>query len=135
MKPAAVTDTHSLIWFLEDSPRLGLEAGRFFDDCVQGEGVVYIPTICLVEIVYLCEKGRIPAAFWTLLGEELRLGESGFLIADLTWSVVEALSRIPRSLAPDMPDRIIAATALSLGVPLMTRDHRLAQVPGLEVIW
>ncbi len=49
MKPAAVTDTHSLLWFLEDSPRLGREAGRFFDDCVRGEGVIYIPTICLRE--------------------------------------------------------------------------------------
>jgi PIN domain nuclease of toxin-antitoxin system len=79
-----------------------------------------------VEIVYLCEKGRIPVAFWALLGEELRLGDGGFQIADLTWPVVEALGHVPRSLAPDMPDRIIAATALSLDVPLMTQDHRLA---------
>ncbi len=134
MKPAAVTDTHSLLWFLEDSPRLGREAGRFFDDCVRGEGVIYIPTICLVEIVYLCEKGRIPAAFQALLEEELRLGDSGFLIADLTWSVVEALSRVLVlcSLAQDMPDRIIAATALSLNVPLITRDHNTTTALDLQ---
>ncbi|MCS7282391.1 MAG: PIN domain-containing protein [Anaerolineae bacterium] len=134
MKPAAVTDTHSLIWFLEDSPRLGLGAGQFFDDCVRGESIVYVPTICLVEIVYLYEKGRIPAVFRNLLAEELRQGSS-FIVADLTWSVVEALSRVPRTLAPDMPDRIIAATALSLEVPLITRDHSLAQIPGLQIIW
>ncbi|MBC7227632.1 MAG: type II toxin-antitoxin system VapC family toxin [Thermoflexales bacterium] len=135
MKPAAVTDTHSLIWFLEDSPRLGPMAGQFFDRCVRGESIIYIPTICLVEILYLCEKGRIPAAFQALLTEELRLGSSGFIVADLTWSVVETISQVPRILAPDMPDRIIAATALSLDVPLITRDHNLAQVPGLQIIW
>lgn len=48
---------------------------------------------------------------------------------------METLSRMPRSLAPDMPDRIIAATALALGVPLITRDRNLEQVPGLRVIW
>ncbi|MFN3761748.1 MAG: type II toxin-antitoxin system VapC family toxin [Anaerolineae bacterium] len=135
MKPVAVTDTHSLIWFLEDSPRLGPGAGQFFDKCVNGQGIVYVPTICLVEIVYLCEKGRIPTEFQTMLSEELRGSSGGFIVTDLTWPVVEALSRVPRYPAPDMPDRIIAATALALGVPLITRDRALEQVPGLRVIW
>ncbi|MGB7713317.1 MAG: hypothetical protein WBL95_27930 [Microcoleus sp.] len=29
----AVTDTHALIWYLEDSPRLGATANRGFDEC------------------------------------------------------------------------------------------------------
>jgi len=29
----AVTDTHSLIWYLQDSPRLGPKANSFFDAC------------------------------------------------------------------------------------------------------
>ena len=32
-------------------------------------------------------------------------------------------------------DRIIAATALSLGLPLLSRDQALAAVSGLDVIW
>ena len=35
--PDVVTDTHGLIWYLEDSPRLGLEAGRIFDACDRGK--------------------------------------------------------------------------------------------------
>jgi len=34
-----------------------------------------------------------------------------------------------------MPDRIIAATALSLGLPLLSHDRALAAVERLEVIW
>ena len=56
--PDVVTDTHALLWYLEDSPRLGSAAKNAFGACERGESIVYIPTISLVEIVYLQEKGR-----------------------------------------------------------------------------
>lgn len=48
--------------------------------------------------------------------------------------VTDALERIPRSIVPDLPDRIVAATALHLGVPLITRDRRV-QSAGIATIW
>lgn len=33
-----------------------------------------------------------------------------------------------------LPDRVIAATALQLGLPLVTRDRRL-QSAGIQTIW
>ena len=62
-----LTDTHALICYLEDSPRLSLAANRLFDRCELGEINIYIPTICLVEMVYLQEKGRIPSQLKTQL--------------------------------------------------------------------
>jgi len=47
-----VTDTHGLIWYSEDSPRLGPGAREAFDACDRGVSLIYVPTICLVEIVY-----------------------------------------------------------------------------------
>ena len=44
----AVTDTHALIWYLEDSLRLSAAANDVFERCDRGEIVIYIPTICLV---------------------------------------------------------------------------------------
>ena len=38
---------------------------------------------------------------------------------------MRALRRIPRDLVPDMPDRIIGATAMHLELPLITRDSNL----------
>ncbi|MCK6629038.1 MAG: hypothetical protein L6R45_28145 [Anaerolineae bacterium] len=58
--PDYVTDTHGLIWYLEDNVRLGRQASQLFDACDRGEIVIYVPTICLIEIIYLQEKGRIP---------------------------------------------------------------------------
>jgi hypothetical protein len=51
-----VTDTHGLIWYLEDSPRLSPAARNVFDQCDLGKMLIYVPTICIVEIVYLQEK-------------------------------------------------------------------------------
>ncbi|MGA2403973.1 MAG: type II toxin-antitoxin system VapC family toxin [Syntrophobacteraceae bacterium] len=132
--PDYVTDTHSLIWYLEDSPRLGPAARECFEACDLGESTIHIPTICLVEIIYLQEKGRIPAEMKRLLDEELRGGSAGISLADLSAEVVEMLSRVPGSVVPDMPDRIIAATALHLGLPLISRDRKI-RVSDVHTVW
>jgi PIN domain nuclease of toxin-antitoxin system len=132
--PDAVTDTHGLIWYLEDSPRLGRAARDTFDACDRGEGVVYVPTICLVEIVYLREKGRIPVELKAQLDAALRAEATGLILADLTPEIADAVARVPRSDVPDMPDRIIAATAVHLGLPLISRD-RAIQLSDVETIW
>jgi predicted nucleic acid-binding protein len=49
-------------------------------------------------------------------------------------SIANVLPQISREVVPDMPDRIIAATALHLNLPLITRDRRL-QASGIPTIW
>lgn len=44
------------------------------------------------------------------------------------------VQQINRLTVPEMPDRIIAATALAYNLPLVSRDHKL-QATGLPVIW
>ena len=46
----------------------------------------------------------------------------------------QALRKVERTLVPDLPDRVIAATALHLGLPLITRDRRM-QLSGVNTIW
>jgi PIN domain nuclease of toxin-antitoxin system len=132
--PDVVTDTHALIWYLEDSPRLGSAARSAFEACDRGECVVYVPTICLVEIVYLQEKRRIPAALKSALDAALQAGNTGLVPSSLTLDIVDALVQVPRTEVPDMPDRIIAATAVHLGVPLISRDRKL-QLSNVQTIW
>jgi PIN domain nuclease of toxin-antitoxin system len=132
--PDAVVDTHALVWYLEDSPRLGPAARQVFDACDRGEVVIYVPTICLVEIIYLQEKGRIPAELKAELDAQLRAGTSGLILVGLTPEVAQAVADVPRAAVPDMPDRIIAATAVHLDLPLISRDH-LIQLSSIETIW
>lgn len=132
--PDLVTDTHALIWYLEDSPRLGPDARSAFEACDGGESVIYVPTICLVEIVYLQEKSRIPFDLKSALDAALQGGSTGLVPYFLSVDVVDALAQVSRAEVPDMPDRIIAATAVHLGVPLISRDRKL-QLSNVQTIW
>jgi predicted nucleic acid-binding protein len=55
-------------------------------------------------------------------------------IVPLDAEVVRAVRRIPAAAIPEMPDRIIAATALHLNLPLVTRDTKIRGA-GLNTIW
>jgi PIN domain nuclease of toxin-antitoxin system len=128
-----VADTHSLIWYLEDSPRLIITARECFDACDRGQAIISLPTICLVEIIYLQEKGRIPGERKAVLdGKPARSG-GGIVLGDLSAEVVKALPHVPKSDVPDMPDRIMAATPLCLGMPLISRDRWIG-ASGVETI-
>jgi len=111
-----VLDTHAAIWYLLDAMSL---SQRVFS---------------LVEVVYLVERGRIAADVFGRFIGELGRENPAFTVVPLDSNVAGVLRGIPRNVVPDMPDRIIAATALYLGLPLVTRDRRL-QAAGIQTIW
>lgn len=80
------------------------------------------------------EKGRIPTNLKAKLDTELHAGTTGLILASLMPEVADAVAYVPRSDVPDMPDRIIAATAVYLGIPLISRG-RAIQLSAVETIW
>lgn len=128
-----VTDTHALIWYLTESPRLSNVANQCFEACDRGEIKIYLPSICLVELVYLQERNRIPLLFEQKLDEVLKSNQTNLIIAKLDNITVEYMKKIPRDIVPDMPDRIIAATALQLQLPLISCDSKISK--ALNTVW
>jgi predicted nucleic acid-binding protein len=57
------------------------------------------------------------------------------VVTPLDASVARAVQRISRVAVPDMPDRIIAATALHLNAELVTRDRRLQAALKSRAVW
>jgi PIN domain nuclease of toxin-antitoxin system len=131
---SAVLDTHTVLWYLEDSQDLSANARSAIEERISAGHSVYVSAISLVETVYLAERGRLTLTALERLESALRQAGSGLLVAPIDIEVVSALQKISRDLVPDMPDRIIAGTALYLGVPLITRDRRL-QTAGLNTVW
>ncbi len=130
-----VTDTHALIWHLQNSPNLSSKVRQIFSQTDEGAATAVIPAIVVVEMIYLAEKRRIPG---NLLNAALNLmgtDSVNYLLAPLDFSVVSSLRQIPRSAVPDMPDRIIAATALALNLPLLSRDSVISNLSEINVIW
>jgi PIN domain nuclease of toxin-antitoxin system len=131
---SAVLDTHAVIWYLLDSHQLSAAAYSLIDEATAKGAPTYVPAVSLIEIVYLVERGRIlPDAFEKFLNE-LGRDNPAFTVAPVDLQITKVLRQIPRSSVPDMPDRITAATALHLGLPLVTRDKRL-QSTGVQTIW
>lgn len=95
---------------------------------------LFVSAVTLVELVYLVEKGRLPAVVAERMSALLDDAGSGLVVAQLDRGTADAVARVPRDTVPDMPDRIIAATALYLGMPLVTRDGKI-RAADLETIW
>lgn len=131
---AVVLDTHAAIWYLTASNKLSSDALRAIQDSVTAADPVYLPSICIVEVIFLVEKKRIPAEALERLLAALADADSALRIAPLDLNVAMALSHVPREALPDMPDRIIAATALHLDVPVVTRDQRM-RASSIKTVW
>jgi PIN domain nuclease of toxin-antitoxin system len=130
-----VTDTHALLWHLYNNPKLSSVAKIIFEQTDAGNDEIFIPAIVLVEIIYLTEKKRIPADAVQKSLDLLTSDTDNYHIAPLDAFVARAVQSIDRAVVPELPDRIIAATALALGLPLITRDERIKSVTGLVQVW
>jgi PIN domain nuclease of toxin-antitoxin system len=131
---AGVADTHTALWHLFDDKRLSADAESFIDEAAKARRKIAISSISLAEIVYLIEKNRLPPSAYDELTQALADPEHVFAEAAFTTAVVQAMRQVSRVEVPDMPDRLIAATAVYLGVPVISRDRRI-RAANLRTIW
>jgi PIN domain nuclease of toxin-antitoxin system len=131
---AGVADTHAALWYLFGDPRLSASAKLYFETAAQARRKVALSAVSLAEIVYLVEKGRIRASAYGDLRNALQNPRHVLQEAHVTAGVIDAMLRVARADVPDMPDRIVAATALHLGVPVISRDGQI-RASGIQTVW
>lgn len=131
---SAIADTHTAVWYLQNDPRLSATARHRLETSSGSEGPVGVSAISLVEMVYLVEKKRITLEEYETLRDYLRDDTSVLVEIPVTNEIAETMRSIVRETVPDMPDRVIAATALHLGVPLITRDEKI-RASKVRTIW
>jgi len=132
--PSVVVDTHAAIWYLLKSPRISQTAFSLMEQVSQSGDNIFLPSISLVEVIYLVEKGKLSQDSLNSLLSGITDSGSAWVLAPLDLGVGEAVGKLMRSAVPDMPDRIIAATALYLNLPLITCDSKI-RATGLNTIW
>lgn len=130
----AIADTHTAIWYLFSDPRLGERASGVIEAAVRDGDQIGVSAISLAEIVYLMEKSRVPSVTLSELRAATADPAAVLRIVAFDESVAARMPQISRAQVPELPDRIIAATASFYNVPVLSRDHKI-RASGLETIW
>jgi PIN domain nuclease of toxin-antitoxin system len=131
---SVVADTHAVIWYLLEPHRLPAKALEAIEGALSEGSPVLVSCISGVEAVYLVEKGKLSQAGYDTVAGALSDETGGLQWVPVDRDVVEAMWRVPRSVVSDLPDRIIAATAIHLELPLVTRDSDIKRL-GIPTIW
>lgn len=123
-------DTHALLWFLTDDPRLSRHAHALITDPANE---VLVSVGSLWEIAIKASLGKLPLAapFEELFPAQLEAEWIGVLPVSMAHlSVLTALTFHHR----DPFDRLIIAQAKAEGLPVISRDGAFRDYP-IEVVW
>jgi PIN domain nuclease of toxin-antitoxin system len=132
---AIVADTHAIVWYLVEPERLSQVALDALEGSIAAGSPVYISAISLIEICYLIEKRRIATDLLQRILAVLNDPNPSLVVVPIELAISIAIREIDRDTVPDMPDRIIAATALHLNLPLVTRDRKIRAEGAIVTIW
>jgi PIN domain nuclease of toxin-antitoxin system len=127
----ALLDTHVLYWWTSEPRRLSPAATRAVTDATE----LAVASISWFELAWLAQHGRIscpmPIRAWLQgIAEDVRT-------VGLTAAIATTAVSLPQSFPNDPADRLIYATAIEQGWPLVTKDQRIHvhRHPGVRTIW
>ncbi len=133
--PSCVIDTHILIWLLFNHSRLSTRALSAVQAAEAAAAPIFISAITIVELRYLIEKGTVAEQQYQEVLRQILDPAMVLTIAPLDLATADKMSQILRLTVPEMSDRIISATALALGLPLVSADTRIRNLTNIPIIW
>ena len=127
-------DAHALIWYIENNPRLGPNAGIIMDDPANR---FYLPIIALVEACHIVARGRttIPSVADLLSDVD---ADSRIILVPLDRAILDV--SLTLTTVTEMHDRLIVATTLYLAVSgesvaLLTCDGNITASGLVPILW
>lgn len=125
-------DTHVVIWLAQDTDRLSQAAELAIRAARAEGGGLAISSLTLFEVAQLVSRGRLSVQ--PGLDRFLEELEMLFVIKQLDARVAMISGRL-ENYPRDPVDRLIGATAIVAGIPLVTADERIRQSGQVQTIW
>lgn len=126
-----VADTHAWIWWLAEPTRLSARARRALSEA----NAIGVAAISLWEVAMLVQRGRLKFDREVSAWLRQALVQPKIEVLPLDADVAADAAELGDDFPGDHADRLIAATALCHGSPLVTRDARLRERRELRTIW
>ncbi len=127
MTASLLLDTHVVIWLDSGDQRLRAATRTAIDRLWLGGGSVLVSAVSAWEIALLADTGRIsldcPPEAWV----ERFLGRPGVAAVPLSWRTSARAYGLPNFERRDPGDRLLIATAIELGCPLVTYDGPITE--------
>jgi len=129
-----VLDTHAWIWFVSNSELLSEKAGKAADDAKKKRRI-FVSSISVWEVALLTAKGRL--SLTTDVSDWIAKSEMLPFVRFIPVNNGIALKSVnlPQPIHNDPADRIIIATAMITGFPLVTKDQKISDYPYVQTIW
>ena len=125
-------DTHTWIWWVDDSTQLSQRAKVTIDTAAADSGF-YLSSISAWEVAMLVHQGKLQLTMdvdiWVAHTEALPF------VTFVPISNRIAIQSVTLPIHPDPADRIIIATALSLGATIVTKDSKMSAYTNIQTIW
>lgn len=121
-----VIDTHPLFWYLTEDKRLPVKTKAY----LQGSSKIFVPTIVLLELLYLLQKKGLSNKFSLVLNKVRR--SKRYLSVSLDLDIVEQIFSSSPKL--ESHDSVIVATAQILKLAIITKDRKIRSLYK-ETIW
>jgi len=105
-------------------------------DAIEGAlsaSTLYVSVGSFLDLRYLVDSGRL--AERALDDARSIVDGDAFIVVPLDLRVLDKMAAVSREKVPDPFDRIIAATALMLDLPLVSADEDIQGAMGERVIW
>ena len=129
-----VLDTHAWIWWVSNPEFLSEKAKQIIDEAVTNRNVL-ISSISTWEVAILVSRGRLKLTMspddWVAASEALPF----FDFVPVSNSIALKSVQLPGVLHNDPADRIIIATAISMGAVLVTKDEKIRNYEHVKTVW
>ena len=127
-----VLDTHVLLWLAGDPAKLSQPAREAIRRGYERGGVA-ISAITLWEIAWLATHRRLH--FTGTADDFIEAIASRVSVRPITPRIAILANQLPANYSSDPCDRLIGATALADGVPLVTKDRSIRSSPDIQTVW